>query len=153
MVCCLHNANKCIWKCGLQNSDHFVQVLIYHNAVEVAVLHVGATLIYMERWVYAILFNTLKPEKIANWLYPNQSNDWCKTAVTPLLTHWSYCSIALSHRNTDQVILLIYICNTGFQGVDIPIMSLSFHHRSQPHKVKETRVLVWVSKTRTASSF
>ena len=23
----------------------------------------------------------------------------CKTAVTPLLTHWSYCSLALSHRN------------------------------------------------------
>ena len=22
----------------------------------------------------------------------------CKTAVTPLLTHWSYCSLALSHR-------------------------------------------------------
>ena len=24
---------------------------------------------------------------------------WCKTAVTPLLTHWSYCSLALSHRS------------------------------------------------------
>ena len=23
----------------------------------------------------------------------------CKTAVTPLLTHWSYCSLALSRRN------------------------------------------------------
>ena len=23
----------------------------------------------------------------------------CKTAVTPLLTHWSYCSLALRHRN------------------------------------------------------
>ena len=23
---------------------------------------------------------------------------WCKTAVTPLLTHWSYCSLAPSHR-------------------------------------------------------
>ena len=23
---------------------------------------------------------------------------WCKTAVTPLLMHWSYCSLALSHR-------------------------------------------------------
>ena len=23
---------------------------------------------------------------------------WCKTAVTPLLTHWSYCNLALSHR-------------------------------------------------------
>ena len=23
---------------------------------------------------------------------------YCKTATTPLLTHWSYCSLALSHR-------------------------------------------------------
>ena len=23
----------------------------------------------------------------------------CKTAVTPVLTHWSYCSLALSHRS------------------------------------------------------
>ena len=22
---------------------------------------------------------------------------WCKSAVTPLLTHWSYCSLQLSH--------------------------------------------------------
>ena len=25
---------------------------------------------------------------------------WYKTAVTPLLTHWSYCSLALSHLYT-----------------------------------------------------
>ena len=29
-----------------------------------------------------------------NWI----SMALCKTAVTPLLTHWSYCSLALSHR-------------------------------------------------------
>ena len=23
---------------------------------------------------------------------------WCKTAVTPVLMHWSYCSLALSHQ-------------------------------------------------------
>ena len=28
----------------------------------------------------------------------NISMAWCKTAVTPLLTHWSYCSLARSHR-------------------------------------------------------
>ena len=28
----------------------------------------------------------------------NISMAWCTTAVTPLLTHWSYYSIALSHR-------------------------------------------------------
>ena len=26
----------------------------------------------------------------------------CKTAVTPLLMHWSYCSLALSHRNVQH---------------------------------------------------
>ena len=26
----------------------------------------------------------------------------CKTAVTPLLTHWSYCSLALSHWFKDD---------------------------------------------------
>ena len=29
----------------------------------------------------------------------------CKTAVTPLLTHWSYCSLALSHPYMQQAIL------------------------------------------------
>ena len=31
----------------------------------------------------------------------------CKTAVTPLLMHWSYCSLALSHPN-DLGVLLLY---------------------------------------------
>ena len=28
----------------------------------------------------------------------------CKTAVTPLLTHWSYCSLALSHRFVFKIL-------------------------------------------------
>ena len=50
-------------------------------------------------------------ELLASWimmtesLRPGRSNDWpsvksmakCKTAVTPLLMQWSYCSLALSH--------------------------------------------------------
>ena len=28
----------------------------------------------------------------------------CKTAVTPLLMHWSYCSLALSHRFHIQTV-------------------------------------------------
>ena len=31
---------------------------------------------------------------IIKWII---SMAWCKTAVTPLLTHWSYCRLALSH--------------------------------------------------------
>ena len=30
--------------------------------------------------------------------YMNMSIAYCNTAVTPLLTHWSYCSLALMHR-------------------------------------------------------
>ena len=35
-------------------------------------------------------------------------NNLCKTAVTPLLTHWSYCSLALSYR--DAVTLIQHHC-------------------------------------------
>ena len=28
----------------------------------------------------------------------NMSMVWCKTAVSPLLTHWRYCSLALTHH-------------------------------------------------------
>ena len=28
----------------------------------------------------------------------------CKTAVTPLLTHWSYCNLALSHRHDISIL-------------------------------------------------
>ena len=27
---------------------------------------------------------------------------WCRTAITPLLTHWSYCSLALTQRCTGS---------------------------------------------------
>ena len=39
----------------------------------------------------------------------------CKTAVTPLLTHWSYCNLALSHRHD------IWILKSGWDFVvDLP---------------------------------
>ena len=37
-------------------------------------------------------------EKV-KWRLNYWSIAYCKTAVTPLLTHWSYCSLALSHRD------------------------------------------------------
>ena len=40
------------------------------------------------------------------WKYKNTSKAWRKTAVTPLLTHWSYCSLVLSHRLMAEVDLL-----------------------------------------------
>ena len=35
----------------------------------------------------------------------------CKTAVTPLLTHWSYCSLTLSHR----YLALVYLPRCWYQ--------------------------------------
>ena len=32
------------------------------------------------------------------YLYKDNNGTYRKTAVTPLLTYWSYCSLALSHR-------------------------------------------------------
>ena len=37
-------------------------------------------------------------EKRTNVFKETISMAWCKTAVTPLLTHWSYFSLALNHR-------------------------------------------------------
>ena len=37
------------------------------------------------------------------------SKAWCKTAVIPLLTHWSYCSLALSHRYAGYCRRKIYL--------------------------------------------
>ena len=34
----------------------------------------------------------------------------CKTAVTPLLMHWSYCSLALSHRNVFITSIIRALC-------------------------------------------
>ena len=31
----------------------------------------------------------------------------CKTALIPLLTHWSYCSLALSHLNNDVIAFVL----------------------------------------------
>ena len=55
---------------------------------------------------------------------------WCKTAVTPLLTNWSYCSLALSYRydylnaqellmlpqnSTEQNVILIFCANCTYK--------------------------------------
>ena len=45
--------------------------------------------------------------KFATLLHLQNHNSmvWCKTAVTPLLTHWSYCSLALNHQIIAKKIL------------------------------------------------
>ena len=35
-------------------------------------------------------------------IFRNKSMAWCKTAITPLLTHLNYCSLAQSHPHVDH---------------------------------------------------
>ena len=44
-------------------------------------------------------FSTKSRYAINLWIQNIISMLLCKTAVTPLLTYWSYCSLALSHRS------------------------------------------------------
>ena len=50
---------------------------------------------------------------------------WCKTAVTPLLTHWSYCSLALSHRYHSIICFMSWIMalwGLRIQGISGPVL-------------------------------
>ena len=48
--------------------------------------------------------------RICRWLgariCKNMSMAWCKSAVSPLLTHWRYCSLTLNHRCENILIQL-----------------------------------------------
>ena len=52
-------------------------------------------------------FFSVKSISLTKWPLCDLGQNWyksmaqCKTAVTPLLTHWSYWSLALSHWNDD----------------------------------------------------
>ena len=45
----------------------------------------------------------------------------CKTAVTPLLTHWSYCSLALSHRFNPHT-YPAFDCHISFMTVTYSVI-------------------------------
>ena len=53
-----------------------------------------------------------------------------KTAVTPLLTHWSYCSLALSHRD---VLLLLQLCHWFVAIYDIHSKMISNSNLAKSH--------------------
>ena len=62
------------------------------------------------------------------WIYQNEIqhynwwlDGWCKRDVTPLLTHWSYVSFALSH-GSDGVLCLCHVTS------DWPILYLADTH-------------------------
>ena len=97
----------------------------------------------------------------------------CKTAVSPLLTHWRYCSLALSHRHHSlisilqslssslpfHVICLIY----SLQHVLLPVLQpersgtarsvpgFSQNLVSQQHPFQFTHVFLYFAQTMSVS--
>ena len=53
---------------------------------------------------------------ISQWRFPHDiiSKAWCKTTAFPLLTHWEYCSLALSHRYVPHI--SSHVLHVGFNG-------------------------------------
>ena len=63
-------------------------------------------MIYSGSWYFTYHYNIkVKDGPGRQFLYFKRYHVWykslvkCKVAVSPLLTHWRYCSLALSHRN------------------------------------------------------
>ena len=60
--------------------------------------------------------------------FPKLTNSmtWFKTAITPLLKHWSYCSLALSHPVLYWTLSKTNQCNF-YKGLTIPSCAEIFH--------------------------
>ena len=69
-------------------------------------------------WFYSVSKATCTESVI--WGTNHKSTAQHNTAVTPLLTHWSYCSLALSHWITIQFSRIVY----GYQHMH----SVSVYH-------------------------
>ena len=81
-----------------------------------AAILTSATVLY--QWFQTILryvCAVLTSEYSQAALQRNISMAQCNTAVTPLLTHWSYCSLALRHRYEAMKMGLIQTPTPGWQ--------------------------------------
>ena len=74
--------------------------------------------------------NELKFPSTPIWLCLTRSNNYFhhstvismakfKTAISPLLTHWGYCSLALSHRHNEWFKSNCMICIWNFCSLDV----------------------------------
>ena len=61
----------------------------------------------------ALLIRSFRGATAYGWLKGN-------TAVTPLLTHWSYCSLVLSHRFKVNLISMHFIVIISIRCIPIP---------------------------------
>ena len=80
------------------------------------------------------------------WLATHISMAWCKTAVTPLLTHWSYCSLALSlwFASMNMVNCVMFDSDNGLcpvPGAVTTYCSLSVFMKN--HRTHQTFPMAW----------
>ena len=75
---------------------------------------------------YFDIYAVLSLPGTAKIYMPIISMAWCNTAVTPFLTHWSYCSLALSHRYMIYVISMVQSSQQcDYDGDLVPILNTS----------------------------
>ena len=124
------NLNNCKWtnvsllnlKLIIQQKSEFQYILVKNYSFG----------IYVWKLNTRILIIMPQPGRRQMWnlrseILPSQnlSMAQCKTAVTPLLMHWSYCSLALSHHYDDLVYWCIYTQPWGVKQLLIDMLNLT----------------------------
>ena len=66
----------------------------------------------------------------------------CETALSPLITHWSYCNLTLSHRYSVE--RWIHITGTGARSLHHSLI-LRYRPRVTPscHNIQLIRLVIW----------
>ena len=116
--------NKLQW--NLNRNTH---IIIQENALENIVWKMAAILSWSQCVKGCSHIDVLP---ILKWTSPTTTQDrsmgQCKKEVTPLLTHWGYVSVALTHR--DKIVLSSHIYQNWW-AVEIERTGSSCHNKAQ----------------------
>ena len=80
-----------------------------------SLIHWGNFCLNQYVW-YPLSFSSWLPYIYVFYLFLYIRMAYCKTTVTPFVTHWGYCSLALSHRYS-AVISAFRSFNSWFTGI------------------------------------
>ena len=99
---------KCLTKLPTAFENYTILGTLSSRELRGPHLYVVLECITLHQW-------SIQEHWLPTWNHYTQNQTWilhniismasCKTAVTPLLTHWSYCSLALSHRYHNHVLM------------------------------------------------
>ena len=127
--------NKLQW--NLNRNTH---IFIQENALENIVWKMAAILSWSQCVKGCSHIDVLP---ILKWTSPTTTQDrsmgQCKKEVTPLLTHWGYVSVALTHR--DKIVLSSHIYQNWW-AVEIERTGSSCHNKAQFHQCHDD-VIKW----------